>query len=201
MPSSVQPTLEISNTQVRDVRSTILMVAGAVFLFDQLTKWLVLRVLGYAEEFVVVDGFFKFVHWGNKGAAWSLFNQWNGSNEMLAVISLLALLFLIFNAKQFDLSTALGRISMGLMIGGILGNVTDRLHPDRRHVIDFIYFYAYRESGREIGFPAFNIADSAICVGVGLMMLSVYRLGLTLQPPSSGSPSKSTNPIPETTRE
>ncbi len=169
-----------SNATVEEATSstaipmTVWMVAGGVLLLDQSTKSLVLSLLAYAQERVVVDGFFKFVHWGNAGAAWSLFNNLAGSNEMLAVVSLMALLFLMFSRNQFETSTLPGRISMGLMIGGILGNLYDRLHPARRHVIDFIYFYAYRRSGAEIGFPAFNVADSAICVGVGLMLVAMY---------------------------
>ena len=64
-------------------------------------------------------------------------------------------------------------MSLGLIFGGILGNLVDRLFRD--HVVDFIRFYLHRRSGEEIGFPAFNIADSAICVGVGLMFLISWR--------------------------
>ncbi len=166
---------------------TVALVAVCVLLLDQLTKSIVLRELAYAQERVVVDGFFKFVHWGNAGAAWSLFKNLAGSNELLAVVSLMALLFLVFARNQFDTSSLPGRVSMGLMIGGILGNLYDRLHPARRHVIDFIYFYAYRESGAEIGFPAFNVADSAICVGVGLMLVAMF----TSQPPAKRAPAAS----------
>ena len=50
------------------------IVAAAVLILDQITKLAVLKYLGYAQEKVVINGFFKFVHWGNTGAAWSLFN-------------------------------------------------------------------------------------------------------------------------------
>lgn len=149
-----------------------LLLASVIFLFDQVTKWIVLRYLGYSEERVIVEGFFKFVHWHNTGAAWSLFS---GRNGWLAVISLIALVLLIVYRRRFDAHTRLGGISMGLLLGGIAGNVTDRLLPSRQHVIDFIYFYMERRGGTEIGFPAFNVADSAICVGVGLMFLISWR--------------------------
>jgi signal peptidase II len=67
----------------------------------------------------------------------------------------------------------LGQISLGLIFGGIAGNLFDRLHHQR--VIDFLRFYLHRRSGEEIGFPAFNIADSAICVGVGLLILISWK--------------------------
>jgi len=152
----------------RNPGRTTAIVAGSVFLADQLTKLVVLNQLGYAQEKILIDGFFKFVHWGNTGAAWSMFH---GKNEMLAVISLLALVALFFFRKHFEVPHRASPWAMGLLYGGILGNVFDRLHPNRGHVIDFIYFYTYKRNGNEIGFPAFNIADSAICTGVGLLML------------------------------
>ena len=65
------------------------LVAGVTLALDQLTKFAVLRFLGYAEERVVVEGFFKFVHCGNTGAAWSMFHN---NNQLLTIIALLALL-------------------------------------------------------------------------------------------------------------
>ncbi|HNU99498.1 MAG TPA: signal peptidase II, partial [Verrucomicrobiota bacterium] len=60
----------------------IALVAAAVYVIDQATKLAVLRVLDLADYHVVIDGFFKFVHWGNTGAAWSLFY---GNNGLLAL--------------------------------------------------------------------------------------------------------------------
>lgn len=148
------------------------LIAFAVFALDQLTKLVVLQFLGPSEERVVVDGFFKFVHWGNTGAAWSLFHD---RNALLAVISLVALIGLFFWRHHFDTKTFLGQISLGLIFGGILGNLFDRVHPLRHQVIDFLRFYLYRRSGEEIGFPAFNVADSAICVGVGLLIILSWK--------------------------
>jgi signal peptidase II len=148
------------------------VVASAVLAFDQLTKLLVLNFLGYAKEHVIIDGFFKFVHWGNTGAAWSLFR---GQNEALAIISLVALLVLFLTRRHFDSGTIVGHIALGLLFGGIMGNLVDRLHQGRRHVIDFIYFYVNRRGEGEIGFPAFNVADSAICIGVGLLFILSWQ--------------------------
>lgn len=144
------------------------LVAVAVLALDQLTKLLVLNYLGFQQERIVVEGFFKFVHWGNTGAAWSLFRD---HNELLAIVSLVALLVLFLTRHQFDSGAILGQVALGLLFGGIMGNLVDRLHTGRRHVIDFIYFFVNRRGGGEAGFPAFNIADSAICVGVGLLFL------------------------------
>lgn len=147
----------------------IALVAAGIIGLDQLTKFMVLRLLGYAEEKVVVEGFFKFVHWGNTGAAWSMFR---GNNEILAVVALIALGILFFTRHHFETRTFGGQAALGLIFGGIIGNLIDRLHAG--HVIDFLYFYINR-GPREIGFPAFNVADSAICVGVGLIFIVTWR--------------------------
>jgi len=144
----------------------IVYLALLIFLLDQLTKLLVLHYLGYAQEKVILPGFFKLVHWGNTGAAWSIFR---GNNAVLAGVACAALIILFFTRHHFDLHTLGGQLSLGLIFGGILGNLTDRLA--RQHVIDFLYFYVIRRDGDEVGFPAFNVADSAICIGVGLLFI------------------------------
>ncbi len=120
----------------------------------------------------MVPGFFKFVHWVNTGAAWSLFHD---QNTILAVVSFVALVGLFIWRNHFDTKTLMGQVSLGLIFGGIIGNLIDRVHPARQHVIDFLRFYIERRNGNEIGFPAFNIADSAICIGVGLLFILSWK--------------------------
>src|SRR5437660_3439809 len=158
---------------VKTPNRRIALIALSVIALDQLTKEIVLRVLGESpslREKVVIDGFFKFVHWGNTGAAWSLFR---GNNNILALVALAALVVLYFSRHHFDSRTLLGQVAFGLIFGGIIGNLIDRLWAG--HVIDFIYFYVQPRSGAEIGFPAFNVADSAICTGVGLVFLITWK--------------------------
>jgi len=145
-------------------------VALAVIALDQATKLLVLNFLGFAQERIVVEGFFKFVHWGNTGAAWSLFRD---HNSTLALISLVALVVLYVTRHHFHAGTPWGQVALGLLFGGIVGNLIDRLIW--QHVIDFLYFYVHQRGGDEVGFPAFNVADSAICVGVGLLFLLSWK--------------------------
>ncbi len=161
----------------------IAAVAALIVVLDQLTKLVVVKVLEFRSEKIVLDGFFKFVHWGNTGAAWSMFY---GHSEILAMVSLVALGILFFYRHHFDTRTVLGQVALGLVFGGIVGNLIDRLRIG--HVIDFIYFYLYQRTGREIGFPAFNVADSAICTGVGLFLLISWR-NETSRPESTVAPS------------
>ena len=157
---------------LRTPNRRIAMIAVVVFVFDQLTKFFVLRLLGPGDEKIIVDGFFKFVRWGNTGAAWSM---WSGNNELLAIVALVALLVLFLSRHHFDSRTLLGQVAFGFIFGGIAGNLLDRLLPGRHQVIDFIYFYLHQRGGGEIGFPAFNVADSGICVGVGLVFWLTWK--------------------------
>jgi signal peptidase II len=147
-------------------------LAVSVFVLDQLTKLAVLKWLPteYVSEKSVLPGFFRLVHWRNTGAAWSMFHD---NNLTLAIISAIALVVLIVARQRFHSHLTLGWISLGLIFGGIAGNLLDRiLH---KHVIDFLYFHLITRSGNELGFPAFNVADSAICIGVGLLFILSWR--------------------------
>jgi signal peptidase II len=91
--------------------------------------------------------------------------------DLVAFIALLVLA-VMFLTRHHSLSS---QIAFGLIVGGIAGNLTDRILPGRHAVVDFIYFYLQQRGGDEIGFPAFNVADTAICTGVGLIFLITWR--------------------------
>ena len=162
----------LQNIFWRTPNRRIAVFALGVYFLDQMTKWLVLHKLPENAEHEVIEGFFRFVHWGNTGAAWSLLR---GNNDLLAIIALVALLVLFLSRHHFESRTLIGQIAFGMIFGGIVGNLTDRLLPSRQHVIDFLYFYVNLPEGGELGFPAFNVADSAICVGVGLVFYVTWR--------------------------
>ncbi len=160
----------------------IAALALVVFVLDQSAKWLVLKTLPAFQEKIIIPGFFKFVHWGNTGAAWSLFS---GNNATLAFVAIFAFIALFLTRHHFDSHTLAGQIAFGLIFGGIAGNLTDRLLPGRHAVVDFIYFYLQQRDGGEIGFPAFNVADTAICTGVGLIFLITWKNEHTPKPVTS----------------
>jgi signal peptidase II len=161
--------MSLVKSVLRSANGRIGLIALFIVALDQLTKGIVLRLLGYTQEKVIIPGFFKFVHWQNTGAAWSLFR---GNNQLLAVVALVALVVLFLSRHHFDSRTILGQVAFGLIFGGIVGNLIDRLW--RGHVIDFLYFYLQQRGG-EVGFPAFNVADSAICTGVALIFLITWK--------------------------
>jgi signal peptidase II len=148
----------------------IAVLALVIFALDQFTKWLVLRSLYLGDERIIIPGFFKFVHWGNTGAAWSLFR---GDNAALALVALLAFVALYLTRHHFDSHTLTGQVAFGLIFGGIIGNLFDRVKHGE--VVDFLRFYMTQRNGDELGFPAFNVADSAICTGVALIFLITWK--------------------------
>ncbi|KAB2675632.1 MAG: signal peptidase II [Verrucomicrobia bacterium] len=152
----------------------IVGIGVLAFFLDQLTKFVVVATLPLNERHNVFDGFFSFVHWGNTGSAMSMFHD---NNAALAVVAVAALAALWWGRRHFESDRAPGQIALGLLFGGIAGNLADRLIPQRHHVVDFLYFYLQpRGSGSaEAYFPAFNVADIAICTGVGLLLLFTWN--------------------------
>jgi signal peptidase II len=156
---------------LRTPNRRIAAIALLVLVLDQITKAIVLQFLPNVwDERTILPGFFKVVHWQNTGAAWSSFT---GKNGLLALIAIAALVILFFSRHHFNSHTVLGQLAFGLVIGGIMGNLVDRII--RQHVVDFLRFYLQQRGGEEAGFPAFNVADSAICIGVTLVFLMTWR--------------------------
>jgi len=143
----------------------VALIAVTVAVLDQLTKWLVVRFISPEESRVVVSGFFNLVNWTNTGAAWGIFQN---NNLVLATISLLTILALYLFRRSFHLGRWGSRIALGLITGGIIGNLIDRIRVGS--VIDFLFFYV-----GQYHWPAFNVADSAICIGVGLYIILSWR--------------------------
>ncbi len=142
----------------------------SVLVLDQATKiWVKLRIPYGAwrppEAIEVIRDFFYITHVGNTGAAWSILS---GRSVLLASIAALTLVAIFFWRKALGLKDRLVQVSFGLLIGGIVGNLIDRIVY--KHVVDFIdlHFGSYI-------YPTFNVADSAICVGVGLYMWHSFR--------------------------
>jgi signal peptidase II len=159
---------------------TPLLVALFVVLFDQASKEWVRGAFALHESVPLVPGFFNLTYIRNTGAAWGLFSGQNLALSVLAVVMLVALV--LFRRKLLP-PGRLHRIALGLLCGGIVGNLFDRLRLD--YVTDYLDFYA---GGWH--FPAFNVADAAICVGVGIYMLGT----LLAKPPKPAAPPVAKSP-------
>jgi signal peptidase II len=140
-----------------------LILALIVVLLDQLTKLWVRGAFIYGgEPQTVIPGFFNLVYVRNEGAAWGILG---GQMPILIVLSIAVLILLAFNHRKVLNPTLDHRIALGLMVGGICGNLIDRIRVG--WVTDFLDFHIGAHH-----FPSFNVADSAICIAVGLYLLS-----------------------------
>jgi len=145
--------------------------AAATILFfyalDQATKWLVTRSLLFDSQRVIIPGFFSLVYWGNTGAAFSSFNEKNG---LFIALSVLTLAVLAFFAARRAFQHTVTRVAVSLLSAGVLGNVTDRIH--HHYVVDFLLFNLHVPFADP--WPAFNVADSCICIAATLLILSAW---------------------------
>lgn len=147
----------------------LLGLALVVFVLDQLTKaWInaTMPLGSYGPAGIeVIRNFFNLVHVGNTGAAWSMLS---GKSYFLALLALATLVAIFWWRRALGLQDRLTQVAFGLLCGGIVGNLVDRLVHG--HVIDFIdlHFGSYV-------YPTFNIADSGICIGVGLYLWHSLR--------------------------
>lgn len=140
----------------------VLLLGLVVLIFDQLTKQAIRNHLVYGESRPVIDGFFNLVYVRNDGAAWNILS---GHGIILILISVSVLVLLFVYRRSFLQEQFSHRILLGLLIGGIAGNLVDRIRFG--WVTDFLDFQfgSYH-------YPSFNVADSAICIAIGLYVLT-----------------------------
>ena len=142
----------------------MLLLCFGIALADQVGKYAIRTSLPLGASIPVIDNFFNITHVRNTGAAWGMLG---GFNTWLTLLSIIMLVLLILCRRAFIGGIAMNRWALGCMLGGIVGNMVDRIRLT--FVIDFLDFHLGRYH-----FPSFNIADTAICVGVGLYMLAVF---------------------------
>ena len=151
-------------------KNSLFLVLGVlliVLVLDQISKILIVSNIEFATQIPVIDKFFNLTLAYNKGAAFGIFADIK--NDLLrhfllgsaTSIAIFTLLYLLINEFKND---KISQIAVGLILGGALGNITDRIRIG--HVVDFLDFYygGYH-------WPAFNVADSAICIGVFLLVI------------------------------
>ena len=145
----------------------IIIVSSIVLLLDQLSKVIIRTSLNVNSFIRVIGDFFKISHVENKGAAWSIFN---GKWIFLVLISLLFLLFIFNCIRKDNRNTKLNICAYSFLIGGIIGNMIDRIIY--RTVTDFLDFKIFGYH-----FPVFNIADTFIVVGMIIFIIDIFLEG------------------------
>lgn len=141
-----------------------LIIAIIVFLFDILIKYIVDKSFYYGILKSIIPGVFYLTKVYNDGAAWSTFE---GARILLIIVAIISLVFLIMYQRGFKYCKR-NFLAFGLVYGGLLGNLCDRIRFG--YVIDYLKFYI---GGYE--FPVFNLADMAIVVGFILIIYAIYR--------------------------
>ena len=156
----------------------------ALTLVDQLTKYAIVgsETLARQEIVQVIPGFFRIVHVRNSGAVWGILSN---QTQALSVISLVAFAAIVAMFPRFVNGFTERGIAMSLILSGILGNLIDRTL--RGNVVDFLCFYYQRWE-----WPSFNVADSCICIGVGIYLISCWtrndgKVADDQQAPATGS--------------
>ena len=153
-----------------DLRVKAYATAGGVFALDRLTKWIIETRLSFFDTYKVIPGFFDIVRSQNKGVAFGIFNdstsEWRTTLLVVASLAAVAMVSaMLWNARKLDRYSLWG---FSLILGGAAGNVFDRIVSG--HVTDFLLVYV-----RDYQWPTFNVADSAIVVGSGLLLLDLLR--------------------------
>ena len=144
-----------------------LLLSLAIIVVDQLTKYAILGRFRVGERRPVIDGWFDLVLTFNPGAAFSFLSNASGWQRYFFVVLALAVSALLIAFLRRRGSTGL-HLGLAMILGGAIGNVIDRVTIGE--VVDFLLVYRGSWS-----WPAFNVADSAISIGAGLLILDSFR--------------------------
>ncbi|PYZ99159.1 signal peptidase II [Alteribacter lacisalsi] len=139
-------------------------IALIIIILDQITKWVVVQRMEIGESIPVIENVFHFTSHRNAGAAFGILQ---GQMWLFYIATAIVLVFVTYYIQTQGKHNPLFGISLGLVLGGAIGNFIDRILFNE--VVDFIdvYIFAYN-------FPIFNVADSALVVGVGLLIVYVF---------------------------
>ncbi len=153
-----------------DLRIKAYGLAGLVFALDRLTKRIVEQKMGFFDTHKVIPGFFDIIRSENRGVAFGIFNdstsEWRTTLLIVAALAAVGMVsVMLWKAHTMDRFSVWG---FSLILGGAAGNLFDRIVAG--HVTDFLLLYV-----GSFQWPTFNVADSAIVVGSGLLLMDVLR--------------------------
>ncbi len=148
----------------------LLAMVGMLVAFDQLTKLAIISNFYLGQSLPVLEGYFNITRIHNTGMAFGIFADHPSENTetvllLLPLLTLAVILFIFFKLRN---EQRLSTYALSMIVGGALGNMADRLRLG--YVVDFLDFHWQLR----MHFPAFNVADAAITLGVGLLMLSLF---------------------------
>lgn len=142
----------------------ILIITTIILLIDQISKFVISSFINLNESVKVIKNFFYLTYANNTGGAWSILSN---QTLLLVVIGLFAILIIVKYMNSFTKNTR-NNIAFGLLLGGISGNLLDRIFYG--YVRDFFHFHIINYD-----FPIFNISDMAIFFGVILLIIAIIK--------------------------
>ena len=137
----------------------MISLSALIVLLDQASKYWISQIKPFIQ---VIPGFFNIVYVENPGAAFGILHGKQGLLSAISIIAVIVLLALIFQERRTGVS-----VSLSLILGGTCGNLIDRVRLG--YVVDFLDVYVMDHH-----WPSFNIADSAITVGVGILIVVTF---------------------------
>lgn len=140
------------------------IIALIILLIDQASKWMVVQNMSIGEDIPIIPHVFYITSLRNSGAAWNILE---GQFVFFFIITVVVLGAVIYYMQKAGRKQPLLGTALALIIGGTLGNFSDRLF--RGEVVDFIHFYIVRYS-----YPVFNVADSSLFIGVVLVIIYLF---------------------------
>jgi signal peptidase II len=153
------------------IKNRYYLVALLILVIDYATKWAVRVKLSPHEPVEIIPGYLRLSYWENSGVAFGLFNEvasfWKP--YVLAAMAIIAVIIIILYSAHMPANRKLLQMALAIMTGGILGNFVDRIV--RGYVIDFIDFHILDV----YTWPTFNAADSAITIGIALLLIDTVR--------------------------
>jgi signal peptidase II len=146
-------------------------VALLILVLDHLSKWIVRAKLNPDLPVEIIPGYLRLSYWENSGVAFGFFHEVASSWKpyILAAMAIAAVIVIVIYGMRMPASRKLLQLSLAIMIGGILGNFVDRII--RGYVVDFIDFHIHGS----FYWPTFNIADSAITIGIALLLIDTIK--------------------------
>jgi len=136
-------------------------VALIVILIDQMSKWIIVQQMELAQSIQIIHNFFYITSHRNEGAAWGILQ---GQMTFFYFITVIVVVAIVYYMQRYGNNHPLLATSLSLLLGGAIGNFIDRLF--RKEVVDFLDFIII-----SYDFPIFNIADSALTIGVILLII------------------------------
>lgn len=157
------------------IAAIVAVIVAVVFTLDQITKEIMIRAIGPGAErttIEIIPGFFQFRFVRNTGSSFGMFQ---GQSTIISILAIVAVSVLVFYYLRHGRNDWLIGVAIGMQVGGALGNLVDRFRHG--YVVDFLDFPR---------FPVFNLADSAITIGVVLLMYALLFRNLPTSETESG---------------